>query len=251
VKTHFKSHHLLVIPPEELTSIPFQVLLNPEDGKYAGETFDISYAPSATVLAAMGKGPLLESGNLLAVADPAIHDASDEVRSIGALYPGRSKVEAQKETSKEDVASWVSNYNLVHLSVHGKFIVRDPLLSYLQFRPTPSDDGRLTAAEMFGLPLKKDSLVVLSACETGRSAASHAGELIGMVRSLLYAGAANLVLSSWEVNAASTKLWMNTFYREGQTKEPSEAARLALIAVKSQPDFNHPFFWAPFLLTGK
>jgi CHAT domain-containing protein len=44
---------------------------------------------------------------------------------------------------------------------------------------------------------------------------------------------------------------MNTFYREGQTKEPSEAARLALIAVKSQPDFNHPFFWAPFLLTGK
>jgi CHAT domain-containing protein len=251
VKGHFKSHHLMVIPGEELTSIPFQVLLNPEDGKYAGETFDISYAPSATVLAAIGKSPSLKSGNLLAVADPAIHDASEEVRSIGALYPGHAKVEAQKEASKEDIGAWVSNYNLVHLSVHGKFNVSDPLLSYLQFKSTPSDAGHLTAAEMFGLPLKKDSLVVLSACETGRSTASHAGELVGMVRSLLYAGAANLVLSSWEVNAASTKLWMDTFYREGQTKEPAEAARLALIAVKSQPEFNHPFFWAPFLMTGK
>jgi len=139
----------------------------------------------------------------------------------------------------------------VHLSVHGKFDGSEPLLSYLQFKPGPSDDGHLTAAEMFGLPLQKNSLVVLSACETGKAQATHSGELIGMVRSLLYAGAGSLVLSSWEVDAASTKLWMETFYREGQTREPAEAARLALAAVKSTPAFSHPFFWAPFVMTGK
>jgi CHAT domain-containing protein len=145
----------------------------------------------------------------------------------------------------------VSNYNIVHLSLHGKFNASDPLLSYLQFAKTSRDDGRLTAAEMFGLPMQKDSLVVLSACETGRVEATHANEVMGMVRSLLYAGAGSLVLSSWEVNAASTKLWMETFYKEGQAHSPSEAARLALVAVKSRPEYNHPFFWAPFAMIGK
>jgi CHAT domain-containing protein len=251
VAAFIKSDHLIIVPHEELTSIPFQALLNPADGKYLGERFNISYAPSATVLATLERKPNLENGRLLAIADPEIHDAGDEVRSIGALYPGRSKVVAQDPVSKADVGAWVGNYNLIHLSVHGKFNASDPLLSYLQFRTAPSDDGRLTAAEMFGLPLEKNSLVVLSACETGRVEATHTGELLGMVRSLLYAGAGDLVLSSWEVNAASTKLWMTTFYREGQTREPAEAARLALLAVKSQPEFNHPFFWAPFVLTGK
>jgi CHAT domain-containing protein len=104
---------------------------------------------------------------------------------------------------------------------------------------------------MFGLPLQKNSLVVLSACETGRVQATHANEILGMVRSLLYAGAGNLVLSSWEVNAGSTKLWMERFYKAGQTTPPSEAARQALIAVKSRPEYSHPFFWAPFVMTGK
>jgi CHAT domain-containing protein len=44
---------------------------------------------------------------------------------------------------------------------------------------------------------------------------------------------------------------METFYREAQTKLPSEAARLALVAVKGKTGFQHPFYWAPFLLTGQ
>jgi CHAT domain-containing protein len=251
VAPRVKSNHLLIVPQEELTSIPFQALLNPKDGKFLGESFNISYAPSATVLSTLKKRASLKDGRLLAIADPAIHDASEEINSIGALYPGRSKVTSQEPVTKEEVVAWAGNYNLVHLSVHGKFNASDPLLSYLQFRPATSDDGRLTAAEMFGLPLQKNSMVVLSACETGRVQATHSGELIGMVRALLYAGAGDLVLSSWEVNATSTKVWMETFYREGQTREPAEAARLALVAVKSQPEFSHPFFWAPFVVTGK
>ncbi|MGA9669826.1 MAG: CHAT domain-containing protein [Terracidiphilus sp.] len=248
---YIKSNHLIIIPQEEMTAIPFQALQNPQDGKYLGERFSISYAPSATVLATLERRPNLKTGRLLAVADPKIHDAGDEVRAIGALYPGRAKVSAQLPVAKADVKAWIGNYDLIHLSVHGKFNSSDPLLSYLQFNPAGTDDGRLTAAEMFGLPLKKNSLVVLSACETGRVQATHSGELVGMVRSLLYAGAGNLVLSDWEVNAASTKLWMETFYREAQTRDPAEAARLALLAVKSRPEFGHPFFWAPFVMTGK
>jgi len=245
------SRHLILVPHEELNSIPFQALQDPQTGKYLGENFAISYAPSATVLATLENKSMLKSGRLLAVADPAIHEAGDEVTAIGKLYPERSKIVAQEQASVADVTSWVRNYNVVHLSVHGKFNSSDPLLSYLQFKDVPPSNGRLTAADMFGLPLQKNSLVVLSACETGRVEATHANEVLGMVRSLLYAGAGRLVLSSWEVNADSTRLWMETFYQQGQTNSPADAARLALVAVKSRPEYSHPFFWAPFVMTGK
>ncbi len=121
-----RGRHLLVIPHEELNSIPFQALQDPATGKYLGESFAISYAPSATVLATLDNKSPLKSGRLLAVADPAIHDASDEVDAIGKLYPGRSKVVAHDPASKAEVTAWVSDYNVVHLSVHGKFNASDP-----------------------------------------------------------------------------------------------------------------------------
>lgn len=246
-----RTSHLVILPHDELNSIPFQALQNPADGSYLGERYQISYAPSATILATLKQKPSLAGGALLGLANPGIHVASDEVQAIGRYYPQRARIVSDALVTKDKVKSWVSDYNLVHLSVHGAFDVRDPLLSYLEFRPTAADDGHLTAAEMFGLPLQKGSLVVLSACETGRLEATHANEVLGIVRALLYAGADTLVLSGWQVDAKSTALWMETFYREGQTKPPTEAARLALLAVKSRPEYRHPYFWAPFALTGK
>ena len=91
-------------------------------------------------------------------------------------------------------------------------------------------------------------MVVLSACETGKAEVTRGDEVIGLTRALLYAGAASLVLSQWEVDSDSTALWMRTFYREAQAKSLAEAARLALRAVKSHPDFSHPYYWAAFTL---
>jgi CHAT domain-containing protein len=246
-----KTRHLVIVPHEDLNYLPFQVLENPADGSFLGEKFEISYAPSATVLASLKRKPNLAAERLIAIANPGMVDAAQEVEAIGKLYPRRSRVVDEVFARKEDVKAWVGDYTLVHLSVDGSFNAADPLLSFLELRPTAQDDGHLTAAEMFGLPLGGASLVVLSACETGIVEATHANELLGMQRALLYAGANELVLSSWKVRADATRLWMETFYREAQTKTPSEAARLALITVRSRPEYRHPYFWAPFLMTGK
>jgi CHAT domain-containing protein len=245
------THHLVIVPHEDLNGLPFQVLQDPVDGSYLGERFQISYAPSASVLAALPARPNLAMGRLLAVADPGISDAAAEVTAIGRLYPGRSKVVADVFASKGDVTAWAGSYSLLHLSVHGKFDARDPLLSYLTFRGTASDDGHLTAAEMFGLSLPRNAFVVLSACETGRAEATHANEVVGMVRALLYAGASEVVLSLWQVQSQATAFWMESFYRAAQTNPPTEAARLALRAVKARPEYRHPYYWGPFVMTGK
>ena len=188
---------------------------------------------------------------LLAAADPTISEAENEVENIAKLYSGRSKVIVDALVKKSEIKATVGDYDVIHLSVHGKFNAREPMLSYLKLAKGEQDDGQLTAAEMFGLSLDKTSMVVFSACETGKVEATNSNEVLGMIRALLYAGANTLVLSYWKVDSASTALWMETFHRVAQTNPPAEAARQALLAVKNRPEFAHPYFWSAFMLLTK
>lgn len=185
---------------------------------------------------------------MLAAADPEISEGEHEVESIAKLYSGRSKVMLDSLIKESDVKTSVGDYEIVHLSVHGRFNSQEPMLSYLKLAQGAQDDGRLTAAEMFGLPLSKTSMVVLSACETGKAEATRSNEVLGMLRALLYAGASTVVLSYWEVDSASTALWMETFHRAAQAGSPVDAARQALRAVKKRPEYAHPYFWSAFML---
>jgi CHAT domain-containing protein len=248
---YIHSKRLIIFPQEELYYVPFQVFEDPAEQVYAGERFDFSYAPSATVLLKLKHQPNIAGGKLLAVADPDLPAAAHEIDAISRLYPHTSRIFKDPLLTKIEFKADVAGNDVVHVAVHGKFEATEPLLSYLALREGPHDDGRLTAAEMFGLPLQRTRLVVLSACETGRIQATHANEIQGIARGLLYAGANNLLLSSWKVDSDSTAVWMQTFYREAQTHPVADAARRALIAVKSMNGYSHPYYWAPFIVIGK
>src|SRR5207247_6011315 len=87
-----KTPRLLIIPHDELHSLSFQALLNPSDGHFLGERFQISYAPSATVFLGLKQAEPIKQGNLLAIADHDIEAAPMEVEAIAQLYTGRNKV---------------------------------------------------------------------------------------------------------------------------------------------------------------
>jgi CHAT domain-containing protein len=245
------SDRLVIVPHEDLNYVPFQVFQNPADGRYLGERFQISYAPSASVLLGLKRSTPLAGGRLFAAADPTIVAAVGEVASIGKLFPGRSRVIADSLVRESDVKAAARETDILHLSVHGKFNAAEPMLSYVALAPGAGDDGRLTAAEMFGLPLDNTRLVVLSACDTGRAEATHGNEIIGLVRALVYAGAGTLVLSYWEVDSDATALWMRSFYEAALTRPIAEAARVALTRVKSNPAYTHPYYWAAFAMIGR
>ena len=248
-RTWIRSRRLVIIPSAELHQVPFEALQNPADGRFLGEEFELSYASSATVLLGMKPRRSPRDGALLAVADP---EFKAEVDAVAALYPGRATIVGGATlATKKDVVSRLADYDVVHLSVHGEFNGRQPLLSHLKLGPTDRDNGRLTAAEMFGLPLDRANLVVLSACQTGIGSVGNGDELIGMSRALLFAGARSFVLSRWKVDAASTALWMQTFHAEAQRQPLGEAARRAIVAVRSNPAFADPHYWAPFMLVGR
>jgi CHAT domain-containing protein len=80
---------------------------------------------------------------------------------------------------------------------------------------------------------------------------TRANDIQGIEQALLFAGAQSLLVSAWKVDSDATSLWMQTFYREAQTKTPAEAARAAIRSMRRDPKYGHPFFWAPFLLIAR
>jgi CHAT domain-containing protein len=116
-------------------------------------------------------------------------------------------------------------------------------------------DGALTAQEILKLRLGAD-LLVLSACQTARQQVGRGDELMGLVRVLLYAGATSLVVSLWSVDDCSTGELMQHFYDMLYAGEPAQhvnrakVLRQAMLDIRRQPGWEHPYYWAPFILTG-
>ncbi len=112
-----------------------------------------------------------------------------------------------------------------------------------------SDAALVTALELAGLNLWGTQLVVLSACDTGRGDVLPGQGVYGLRRSLVVAGAETVVMSLWKVNDDSTRLLMDTYYRNllaGQGR--SSSLREAMRSLRgSRP---HPHYWAPFIALG-
>jgi CHAT domain-containing protein len=252
VLSQIKVKHLVIIPHKSLYSLPFQVLLSPQN-QYLGELYAISYAPSATLLLELNKLDHLKGVNLLAVLDPEFKKEKDDVTEIQPFFaPEKSQVVINKFTfSKSQLLNRLSDreYQVVHLSLHGNFNNDDPMLSSLTL---PNHDT-LTAAEMFGLPLKHTQLVTLSACEVGQVGITDGNDVLGMQRALLYAGTQAMILPMWKVEAEATAAWMKQFYQAAQTLSLPEAAQRASLAIKAskEKDWLHPYYWGGFQLISK
>jgi CHAT domain-containing protein len=74
-----------------------------------------------------------------------------------------------------------------------------------------------------------------------------------MSRAFLQAGARRVVMSLWEVDDAATVDVMQEFYRQMASGVSASAAlREAKLAMlhSERPAHRHPYFWAPFVVTG-
>jgi len=128
-------------------------------------------------------------------------------------------------------------------------------------KPTPTDDGLLTASEVAGLDLDAD-WVILSACNTAAGDRPGAEGLSGLARAFFHAGSRALLVSHWSVpSEAATAL--TVFSAQALAADPgigrAEALRRAMLRGmngehpdgRSLPRQAHPIFWAPFVNVGE
>lgn len=113
-------------------------------------------------------------------------------------------------------------------------------------------NGFLRANDIYNLKLPAE-LVVLSACQTGLGKEVKGEGLVGLTRGFMYAGAARVVVSLWNVNDRATADLMTKFYEKmlKQGQPPAAALRAAQVEMWKQKQWHSPYYWAAFTMQGE
>jgi CHAT domain-containing protein/tetratricopeptide (TPR) repeat protein len=109
-----------------------------------------------------------------------------------------------------------------------------------------TDDGVLTAQEVTQIDMRKNDLVVLSACETGLGDIKGNEGVYGLQRALKMAGVKYIIMSLWEIPDKETVEFMGAFYKNLlRVKDIRDAFSQAQKELRAKYD---PYFWGAFVL---
>jgi CHAT domain-containing protein/tetratricopeptide (TPR) repeat protein len=243
IARHLTVSRLVVVPHGLLYGLPFHAL--PLGDGWLADRYDVVYAPSAAVYGLCRGKAVRTTGPacIFGLPDEAAPLIEREVRDVAhvlatdRLHVGETATLAQL---REDVRE----ARLLHIATHGMFRREQPMLSSIRLA-----DTWLNLYDIYGLELDCE-LVVLSTCESGIADVSEGDEILGLTRGFLYAGARALLASQWRVNDATTAEFMQLFYRHHQDGADAAAAlRRTMAEIRAQRP--HPYYWAPFFLTGR
>ncbi|MDZ7958807.1 MAG: tetratricopeptide repeat protein [Aulosira sp. DedQUE10] len=181
-----------------------------------------------------------------------------EADTILSLVPAKERKQAFDFAANRAVATdaQLSQYRMIHFATHGILNSQHPELSGVVlslFDETGKpQNGFLRLHDIFNLKLPAE-LVVLSACETGLGEEVKGEGLIGLTRGFMYAGSPRVLVSLWSVDDEATSELMKKFYSKmlQQGLKPAAALRSAQIEMWRNPNYNAPYFWAPFTLQGE
>jgi CHAT domain-containing protein/tetratricopeptide (TPR) repeat protein len=161
--------------------------------------------------------------------------------------------QASRTTALDPV---LGQYRYLHFATHGYLDSERPGLSALVFSMVDAQgkpqNGFLRSNDIYNLKLPAE-LVVLSACQTGLGKDVKGEGLVGLTRGFMYAGAARVVVSLWNVNDKATADLMTRFYEKmlKQGERPSAALRAAQVEMWKQKQWQSPYYWAAFTMQGE
>jgi CHAT domain-containing protein len=141
-------------------------------------------------------------------------------------------------------------FPIVHLATHGQFSSQAEdtfLLTWNERINVKNLDHLLREqAQIVRSPIE---LLVLSACQT---AVGDKRAALGLAGVAIRSGARSMVATLWSVQDESTADFMTQFYQvlNQPNVSKADALRQAQLSLLRSPQYQHPFYWAAFVLVG-
>lgn len=257
-------NHLIIVADGILHHLPFGALVD-SSGHCLVEKYDLSYAPSAAILGLLTqrRRPCSSHGLVVAFGDPAFFGSIDslphsrrEVIRLEALFgtPSvRTYLGCEADESNFKQQSY-DDVDYLHIATHGIADERRPERSALWLAAEHEDQppDLLQASEIAGMYIPVD-LVFLSSCRSG-SGLRYPGEgVLSLAQPFLVAGSNSVIVSYWNVDDRCAVELVGEFYarlHQGYAKSRALATAQRTLLRGERELFQHPYFWAPFVLTG-
>ncbi len=240
-----------------LRGIPVATL---HDGKqFLLEKYDLSFVPSLQLLSApqsIQRSPSVNQWNALVGGlvkgrqgfEP-LPSVQEEVQKIASLIPSTTLLNEEFTENRLQKELQASSFPIVHLATHAQFSSKAEetfLLTWNERINVKALDQLLRATEDNLIPIE---LLILSACET---ATGDNRAPLGLAGVAVRSGAKSTLATLWPVNDQSTAKFMINFYQalNQQGASRAEALRQAQLSLLQDENYQHPYYWAPFVLIG-
>ncbi|HAA28963.1 MAG TPA: hypothetical protein DCE56_16305 [Cyanobacteria bacterium UBA8553] len=172
-----------------------------------------------------------------------------EVEQIAAELPARTFLDREFTEKNLQKQIQATSFPIIHLATHGQFSSNPEQTFILTW------DEKIKVKEFEDLLRFRQQgnadpieLLVLSACQT---AAGDKRAALGLAGVAVRSGARSTLATLWSVKDQSTAELMSNFYQElSKGVRKAEALRTAQLNLLKQSKYQHPFYWAPFVLVG-
>ncbi|WP_293081628.1 CHAT domain-containing protein [Moorena sp. SIO4A1] len=173
-----------------------------------------------------------------------------ELEKIKAQVPSEILLNQDFTETRFENSLEAATFPVVHIASHGQFS------SEAQKTFIMTWDSNINVTELKELLQTTDlrqptpiELLVLSACQT---ATGDKRAALGIAGVAIEAGARSTLATIWLVDDEVTAVLMNRFYQELTDKSISKAEALnrAQKSILQDPSYEHPYFWAPYIMVG-
>ncbi|OEK07057.1 hypothetical protein BFP71_05210 [Roseivirga misakiensis] len=260
-------NHLILVPDEFLSRLPFGLLVEKKESQIVGfnelhyliKSYSIQYQLSSELVNSdravsrvndkiLGIG-YLDDGNVSTLG--SLPGTEMEIERLEAMVPGKYLLGS--EAVKSEFLRQARDYDVLHLAIHGRSDSTNNYQSTLIFNGDETENT-MNTNDLYLASLKA-RLAVLSACESGLGVINKGEGTFSIARGFALVGVPSVVMSLWKVNDRITSDQMVEMYQgfvdDGQTIN-SALRQSKLNYLEKSDSYNaHPYYWAAFLQLGK
>ncbi|GAB3062483.1 hypothetical protein GCM10027053_26180 [Intrasporangium mesophilum] len=225
-----RTKRLLVVPHRGLHLLPVSAWYDRQQRRrrYVGDQFEVSHAPSLTLLKVCAerlddRSRLeLTSISPLVLLDPTCNLPIARMDALAVRPPpAPSRILSGTGATLDKMLESSGSADPLHFAGHGKYLPDDPLGSRLELA-----DGNLTIGELFDehTSIVSGARIVLPACETSMTDyADPADEHLGIASGFLFGGGACVLSTQWAVDELAAAMLVARYYEALEDKSPAAA----------------------------